>query len=66
MIWVKDNITGVIYYTDKLDLRDVLEGMFDLAQDGVVSAIDAVCDDPFDPSNYWAEDFLNICIREEQ
>ena len=65
MIWVKDNITGVIHYTDKFDLRDVLEGMFDLEQEGVAPAIDAVCDDPFDPFNYWAEDYLNICVGEE-
>lgn len=65
MLCVKDNITGAIYYTEDFGLRDVLEQLFDLEQDGVVPAIDAVCDDPFDPCNYWAEAFLNIIVEED-
>lgn len=40
MLCVKDNITGGIYYTEDFGLRDVLEQLFDLEQDGVVPAIE--------------------------
>lgn len=63
MLCVKDNITGAIYHVEKFDLRDLLESIFALDEDGVISAIDAVCADPFDPINYWAEDYLNICVE---
>lgn len=62
---IRDHITDKVYYTDSLGLRDLLESLYALDEEGVVPAIDAVCNDPYGNSSDWAEAFLQIGISWE-
>ena len=62
MYYITDYTNGHLYKCGDHALRACLASLFDCEQDGVQSAIDALCAKPMDPETYWAEAFLNVAI----